>query len=51
MAQNLKNKKLQLDCLLCLGYVAYVQEEYYSSKEYFFKASKQAASLNEKELA
>ena len=38
VAQSLKNRKLSLDCLLCLGYIAYIADEYKLAKNYFHKA-------------
>lgn len=47
----MKNKKLQLDCLLCLGFIAYTQEDYKVARTYFHKAFNAATQLNEKEIA
>jgi hypothetical protein len=32
---KLKNRKLQLDCLLCLGYISYEQEDWETSSDAF----------------
>ena len=51
MAQTLKNKKLSLDCLLCLGYIAFVSEDYKVAKNYFHKAQMDAVALGETDIA
>jgi len=47
----LKNTRLQLDCLLCLGYISFSKEEYEEAKIYFMKAHKAAKTLKEPEIA
>ncbi|CDW73352.1 tpr domain containing protein [Stylonychia lemnae] len=51
VAIQLKNKKLSLDCLLCLGYIAFTSEQFKIAKNYFHKAFADAQSLNDRELA
>lgn len=51
IARMLKNVRLQLDCLLCLGYIAHSKWEYHESKSYFMKAYKAAKQLKETEIA
>ena len=34
-SKDMKNIRLQLDCLLCLGYIAYNAQKWPDTKEYF----------------
>jgi hypothetical protein len=47
----LRNTRLQLDCLLCLGYIAFSKYEYEESRDNFSKAYKCAKILKESEIA
>lgn len=57
----MRNRKLSLDCLLCLGYISYISDQFKVAKNYFHKAFsvsglslsivQDAQHLNDKELA
>jgi hypothetical protein len=51
ISKMLKNTKLQLDCLLCLGYISFSKFEYEDAKVFFAKAFKVAKILKEPEIA
>lgn len=51
IAKMLKNTRLQLDCLLCLGYLSFSKSEYDDAKIYFNKGYKCAKTLKENEIA
>ena len=51
IAKMIRNTRLQLDCLLCLGYISFAKEEFEDSEIFFSKAYKCAKSLKEPEIS
>mmetsp|Transcript_3739 Transcript_3739/g.3463 ORF Transcript_3739/g.3463 Transcript_3739/m.3463 type:complete len:115 (+) Transcript_3739:1734-2078(+) len=47
----MRNSKLQLDCLLSLGYISFEKAKYEDAKQYYNKAYKCARQLQEPEIA
>ncbi len=47
LAIEMNNARLQLDCLICLGYITFNMEEWEKSKDYFEKAYFVAKGIKE----
>ena len=51
ISRQMKNQRLQLDCLLCLGHIAYEQQDWETAMDAFKQSYDRAKVIKDKEIA